>query len=153
MEDILFLLIDNDQKTNAVNAEKIKSSGIGRNVKITVNSGHAFLYLNEMNEKLSFSRLVILMNMETPIMNGFEFLEAYNVNKALNKNNILIIAFNERLTQEKIQKSRYLGISNFIASDLRIEELQSLVSQHFNSNADAPRRSFKGNSSKGLKVA
>ena len=86
------LLVDNDIRSNSEKENLIKESGLSEQVKVAVNGGHALLNLDQISHKLSEdSKMVILLNMETPIANGFDFLNGYKSCSGINKKNTLII--------------------------------------------------------------
>jgi DNA-binding NtrC family response regulator len=126
------LLVDNDISSNSHRENLIKSSGLSEQVKVAVNGGHALLYLDHISHKLNNdSKIVILLNMDTPIANGFDFLNGYKVCKSINKDNILIIVMRDNLCTEKIEKTKGLGVCNFIESGFSIDTLNQIVDRHF----------------------
>ncbi|HXA00555.1 MAG TPA: hypothetical protein VNW99_01125 [Cytophagaceae bacterium] len=127
------LLVDNDLRSNSEKENLIKQSGLSEQVKVTVNGGHALLYLDQISHKLNDdSRVVILLNMETPIANGFDFLNGYKIYNGINKKNTLIIVMEDNLCTEKIEKTKGLGVCNFINSSFSIDTLNQIVDNHFN---------------------
>ena len=74
------LLVDDDNNTNHQNQKLLLDSGLTKNVKVTLNGGHAFLYLSQMySNPNSNSRILILLDMHMPIMNGYECAEKIRV--------------------------------------------------------------------------
>src|SRR5690349_44080 len=107
------LLVDSDIRSNSEKENLIKESGLSEQVKVAVNGGHALLYLDQISHKLSEdSKMVILLNMETPIANGFDFLNGYKSCSGINKKNTLIIVMKDNLCSEKIEKTKGLGVCN-----------------------------------------
>jgi DNA-binding NtrC family response regulator len=130
------LLVDNDLSSNSEKENLIKKSGISQQVKITVNGGHALLYLDQISHKLNDdSKIVILLNMDTPIVNGFDFLNGYKTFSSVDKKNILIIVIEDNLCSEKIEKARGLGVCNFINSGFSIDTFNQIVDNHFELSA------------------
>jgi DNA-binding NtrC family response regulator len=126
------LLVDNDLSSNSEIEKLIKQSGLSEQVKVTVNGGHALLYLDHISHKLSHDfKMVIILNMETPIANGFDFLNGYKTHSEINKENILIIVMQDNLCSEKIERARELGVCHFIKSGFSIDGLNQIVSNHF----------------------
>jgi len=131
------LLVDNDLSSNSEKENLIKKSGISQQVKVTVNGGHALLYLDQISHKLNDdSKIVILLNMDTPIVNGFDFLNGYKTCSGINKKNILIIVIEDNLCSEKIEKAKRLGVCNFINSGFSIDALNQIVDSHFNESSN-----------------
>lgn len=125
------LLVDNQIASNVHTDSKIKKSGLANKVKIALNGGHALLYLDQIQEKLIDSNMVILLNMDTPIMNGYEFLTNFNSCKTLRRDKIMLIVINDNMNEEKINGLRNLGITHFINRDFDPEVLSGMIRKHF----------------------
>jgi response regulator RpfG family c-di-GMP phosphodiesterase len=125
------LLVDNQVASNIQTDSKIKKSGLANKVKIALNGGHALLYLEQVQEKLIDSSLVILLNMDTPIMNGYEFINHYNACKNLCRDKILLIILNDNLSEDRMNSLRKLGINNFINRDFDPQVLSGMIRKYF----------------------
>ncbi len=143
------LLVDKDMTANLEADHKIKQASIAKSVKVTMNGGHAMLYLEQINEKLLNSPLVILLNIDTPIMNGYEFLHSFNNCKSISKDKILVIVLKDNLSEDKINLLKEKGIQHFIQNDFDPKELSSMISQHYqNSSAFEPQTAHNQSSYK-----
>jgi len=125
------LLVDNQISSNVQTDNKIKKSGLAAYVKIALNGGHAMLYLEQVHEKLLDSSLVILLNIDTPIMNGFEFIQSYNTCKMLRREKILLVVLNDNLNEDRINALKSLGITHFISKDFDPEVLSGMIAKYF----------------------
>ncbi|MFN3402804.1 MAG: hypothetical protein ACK40G_01840 [Cytophagaceae bacterium] len=128
------VIVDADSKCNHLNERKIKESGISNNVKVTLNGGHALLYLNQISHKTVCSKTVVILNMDTPIANGFDFLEGLKYSNEIYKDNVLVVVVNDNLDENKLEKTKKLGVNHFISSGLCTDSLKNLISEYFNSN-------------------
>lgn len=125
------LLVDNHSSSNVQIDAKIRKTGLASNVKIAMNGGHALLYLEQVCDKLRESNLVILLNMDTPIMNGSEFIQNFNMCKSICKDKIMLVVLNDGLTDNRINAIRALGVSNFISKDFDPSVLSDMIRVHF----------------------
>lgn len=138
------LLVDNNMSHNHHREEKLREAGIAQEIKIAVNGGHALLYLDHASEKIRNSNLVILLNMDTPIANGFDFLEGYKYSK-LNKENILVIVLNDNLDPAKIERTKKFGINTFLSSSFSADELENIIREHFQNQATSAKPTLSKN--------
>lgn len=126
------LLVDDDLKTNKKTCEVIRSSGYAGNIKVTLNGGHALCYLEQMysNVKTNF-KLLILLDVSMPIMDGFEFLRKYNLDRMLNKNNIVIAMMGDKESETDMEKALNLGAIDFIYKPFSDFKLRHFLQNYF----------------------
>jgi response regulator RpfG family c-di-GMP phosphodiesterase len=126
------LLIDNNALRSSTIEKNILEEGLTNNIKTTLNGGHALLYLEHASEKIRNSSILILLNVHTPMVNGYEFLESYKELKSVSKNNILIAVINDDLSDDEMDKIRLMGISAFFSSQNSSQALDSMIKLKFN---------------------
>lgn len=78
----LILLVDDDETTNHVNLRTLKRTNIARDIKIFMNGEQALDYLKSAclpgeNNAGFICPDLIFLDIKMPIMDGFEFLDAY----------------------------------------------------------------------------
>ena len=125
------LLVDDDAISNSTNGRLIINAGLTSEVKVTLNGGHAICYLNQKFSDIPVgaSKLLILLDLEMPIMNGFEFLEFYNKCNFLNKENICIAVMTDSYNDNDIARAKKMGAFDWIPKPLTIENLRGLVGE------------------------
>lgn len=126
---INILIVDNNHHKNSEKALAIKEHGLSHEVKVAMNSGHALLYLDHihLNQKINDTQLIIILNMETPISNGYEFLSTYHNSTNFKKERIHIIVINDNLCEEKKEKIKKLGVTNFIQDPFPVEIINKIT--------------------------
>jgi response regulator RpfG family c-di-GMP phosphodiesterase len=134
------LLIDNNASRSSSIGKNIIEEGLTNNIKTTLNGGHALLYLEHASEKIRNSRVLIILNIHTPLVNGFEFLESFKELKSLKKNNILIAVMNDNLNDDEMERIRLLGISDFISSQNSPEALNPIIKLKFDQPESKKRK-------------
>ena len=105
------LLIDDDEATNYINQLIIARAGV-KEVVATENGREALLFLNEYEQEGHVD--LILLDLNMPIMNGWEFLEAYHA-LPINRNTKIFILLSTDL--EPVQKEQliaYPSVNGFI---------------------------------------
>jgi response regulator RpfG family c-di-GMP phosphodiesterase len=131
------LLVDCDAKTNSLNERKIIDSGLVDQLKVTLNGGHALLYLNEISHRTFDSKTVVVLNMNTPIADGFDFLEGYKFSHDIHKENVLIVVMEDNINKEVQEKVKKYGVNCFINSAICLETLNEHINSYFKKNSDA----------------
>jgi DNA-binding NtrC family response regulator len=135
------VLVDNNVSRSSSIEKNIKDEGIAKNIKTTLNGGHALLYLEHISEKIQHSKVLVLLNVHTPMVNGFEFIESYKGTKNLKKNNIVIAVMKDNLSQEEIDKIKSLGISDFISSQILSDTLNPIIQANFPTKEKTEKKS------------
>src|SRR6478735_12161944 len=112
IDDIL--LVDNNQASNQAKIEVLKGANIGSTYKVAMNGGHAHVCLEHMHlsQSITDKKVLVLLNLDTPIENGFVFLQNYFRNTyQFQKQNIMIVVMtDEAFTEEKRIRAENMGI-------------------------------------------
>lgn len=116
----LILLVDDDETTNHVNLRTLKRTNVAKDIKIFMNGEQALHYLKSISEEGGNGPAgaypdLIFLDIKMPIMDGFEFLEAY---QALN-------------TQYYIPTQIMMLTSSASFYDLNRLEKYNVVKRHF----------------------
>src|SRR5687768_12322476 len=91
MEKIKYtLLIDDDQTTNFVNQLLLEDLQVSQQVHVALNGKEALALINRQCEQGNCPEL-ILLDINMPVMNGFEFLEAYGKLEFARKQSVVIV--------------------------------------------------------------
>lgn len=140
------LLVDDDPICNQKNEKLLKEASIAKEVKVTLNGGHALLYLDHLTLVDKFSKLLVLLDVDMPIMNGLEFLEYFNRSNTIPKDNILIVIQGDDLRNEVVEKAKNLGVSHFVSkSSLSIDHLNTILNTHFSDGSVVATQSQEEN--------
>jgi hypothetical protein len=97
--------------------QSIQESGIPCNVKNILNGGHALLHLLHLHlkEQINEVPILILLNLNTPIVDGLTFLKEYRTLRDFKKENICIAIIDKDLAEGQKDKVETLGVTNFLA--------------------------------------
>lgn len=131
------LLIDDDKATNFVNQFLIKKTGITDNVVTLLNGKEAIEYIKE-NCKKNNSEIdvpvsyLIFLDINMPVMNGWEFLCAFQkITKNL-KDNIVIVLLTSSSNPDDMSNAKdYLEVSEYIKKPITKEKIKNIVENYF----------------------
>lgn len=114
---IQVIIVNQDQEQNSGIEKTIRNSGLNCNVKIAVNGGQALLQIDHLHliQKINDKPILVLLDINTPIVNGYEFLHQYKIARNLRKENIHIVVIDKGLSQTQKTKVENLGISIFVS--------------------------------------
>src|SRR6478609_8672389 len=112
------LLVDNNQAANQAKIEVLKAANIGSAYKVAMNGGHAHVCLEHMHlsESITNKKVLILLNLDTPIENGFVFLQNYfrNLSQFKKENIMIVVMTDESFTEEKKHRAEHMGVTHFM---------------------------------------
>lgn len=129
------LLIDDDLTINYLHNRLIEKSAIAEQTIVAKNGIEGITAFLELNERLHGSdRVIIFLDLNMPIMNGWEFLE--KLSKAKSEitihYNIYILSSTINPDDKKKAKSHAL-VSGFLSKPLTKEHLELLKTEDLNS--------------------
>lgn len=122
------LLVDDDFTSNLLSETIIKRLDITEDIAVADNGEDAFQYIKETCFSDRCPEL-ILLDIHMPILNGFEFLEAYKLLKSFN-NKIVLAILTSSSFEKDIEAAKDLGVDDFIIKPLTSEKLLDLIQKH-----------------------
>lgn len=130
------ILIDDDRIFNLINEQTIHSSNFAIRVKAYTNAEVSLKELNDIlqNNPEDFPE-VIFLDINMPVMDGWQFLEKYKQLPADKIKNCKVYILTSSIDPNDMEKSRtYASVKDFITKPLTVEKLNKL------------RESLEGNS-------
>lgn len=123
------LLIDDDTVNNYIVISTLKRCGISIPVKVCLNGAEGISYLKQVIEQdISSFPDIILLDINMPVMDGWEFLEAYEQLIHPHAGTSLIYMVSSSVYNDDIQRSKqYRSVKNFISKPLSREKMTHLL--------------------------
>ncbi|PSR56674.1 response regulator [Adhaeribacter arboris] len=125
------LLIDDDAISNFLNTRLLKEMQVTRNIKVTLNGEEALQFLQQEKAANHPFPELILLDINMPVMNGFEFLEAFREVADENNHSVIIILTTSTNTRDFEQLQRYAEVEIYLSKPLTEENLQYILYKHF----------------------
>jgi CheY-like chemotaxis protein len=127
------LLVDDDEATNYLNSEFIEESAITDNIEVAMNGAEAIEFLRSAlaSSPRSIPELIVL-DINMPVMNGWEFIEAFRTLNGVDKNQITIAMLSASLNPEdKSRAEQIKEVSLFKTKPLDQEVINEIMKSYF----------------------
>ena len=124
----LVALIDDDDIANFVNHKVIESTHLAKQIKVFTNGLQAINFLKENFANLELLPEIILLDLNMPVMDGFEFLSEYIMLKPRigKKINIYIVS-SSLSTSDHDRINGISVVSDFVIKPITKEKFEKLV--------------------------
>jgi CheY-like chemotaxis protein len=127
MEKKNILLVDDDSIANFLIEKIVQSTGLARNIFKALNGKEALEYFYQSNEVPE----IVLLDLNMPVMNGFEFLKAFQILELKDKEDVLIIMVTSSVNPSDLEKARSLGIRYYLTKPISAEMIRSIITGEF----------------------
>jgi CheY-like chemotaxis protein len=126
------LLIEDDDTINFYNEFVIKEMGIAEEVHIAVNGRIALDYLDRQAAEGKPLPELIFLDINMPVMNGFEFIEEYEQRSW--RGSTLVVMLTTSLHPADVARAKkYNSISEYLHKPLMEDSLKGIVARYFES--------------------
>ena len=128
------MLIDDDDTTNYYNQYIIKKIGAAEHVSVATNGKKAIDYLNSVKPgDYEFIKPdLIFLDINMPVMDGFEFLEAYKSIDESKKAEILVCFLTSSTHEADIIRAKQLNdIVGYENKPMDEEKLRAIIEKYF----------------------
>ena len=131
------LLIDDDETTNFLNRRLLERLEVTDNIRTFVNGKQAFDYLYNISNnnydssnKDYFQPQLIFLDINMPVMDGFEMLDLYErLNPEFRKNIVMTVLTSSTHPQDTETSKRYAA--EYLTKPLSIEKVKNLLDKYF----------------------
>ena len=126
------MLVDDDEATNFINEMVVKKVGCAEQIHVAENGQQALDFLKKSIDGNYPRPDLIFLDINMPIMDGWEFLERYQELDAFQKGDIIIVmlttSFNpyDRTKADEVEE-----ITGFKNKPLTREIMQDILQEHF----------------------
>lgn len=117
------ILIDDDPIENLVNKKLIGSLGIAESIKVLFNGYEGMNYLRILNQ-LDSPPDIIFLDLNMPVMDGFEFLKNFQTLAADFIVNIKVIVLTSSIFEEDFKKARLIGCDGYLIKPLTKQKIR-----------------------------
>lgn len=117
------LLVDDDYISNFIADHLLNKLSLCDNVNFCRNGDEALKYLKECGDDFPD---IIFLDINMPVMDGFEFIETFR-NLNMDKHKTRIIIYTASFSQKDIDVLQQIGFNDFIIKPLTEEKLRNVL--------------------------
>lgn len=126
------LLVDDDDTVNFFNEFLLKELNVSEEIVVKENGEEALDFLKTRESKEALFPDLIFLDINMPVMDGFEFLEAYRNANLEDKTNALIVMLTTSLHPKDIERANsYPFISEYVYKPLTQDKIKEIMLKHF----------------------
>ncbi len=131
------LLVDDNDSDNFIHKRVVETSGIANFIGIALNGQEALDFLTtKMNfgkDEISYCQpSLIFLDINMPIMDGWEFLEEYQKLEEGQKGKVVVIMLTSSINSADISRTEMsLGNGCLLFKPLTLEMINDIMQQHF----------------------
>jgi CheY-like chemotaxis protein len=121
------LIIDDDSICNFINTKVAQTAGIFEKIRSVYNGKEALEIFDQANKGEDVAPDVILLDLNMPLLHGFDFIQALRQLPFANKERLSIIILTSSDNSVDIQRAQDLGIEHYLMKPLTVNDLQTTI--------------------------
>lgn len=122
------LLVDDDEATNFLHQVYLKEWDLAEDIYTAMNGQEALDFLESNLDFRKNKPSLILLDINMPVMNGFEFMEAYAELDASMKASIVVVMLTSSIhPSDKDRAGEVKDLNSFMNKPLTKEQLESVI--------------------------
>ncbi|HYG20033.1 MAG TPA: response regulator [Ohtaekwangia sp.] len=125
------ILVDDDKIFNFLSEKTIASLGLANEIHFASNGLQALELLQQYKRGEIEKPDIIFLDLNMPMMNGYEFLEAFRSLDIPWKNTITIVVLTSSANPDDMKRATDMGVKYYFNKPLGKEEIKRLISQEF----------------------
>jgi CheY-like chemotaxis protein len=125
------LLVDDDPTTNFLNRKLLLRLGVTDQIRVAGNGQEALAELRRCQDEPVGCPVLIFLDVNMPIMNGLEFLEAYQQLPIDQQPAVVVALLTTSVNPRDQQRAGGLPIAAYLTKPLTQQQVEQVLAQHF----------------------
>lgn len=121
------LIIDDDSICSFINTRVAQTSGLFQSITSLHNGKDALDFLGNVCAGTAPAPDMILVDLNMPLLNGFDFIKALQSLDFPEKESIGIVILTSSEEAEDLERARSLGIDHYLVKPLNVNDLQRTI--------------------------
>lgn len=125
------LLVDDDEVANFVHKSFLKKENITKQITVVMNGQEAIEEIRASNPHVNDKPTLILLDINMPVMNGHEFLDAFRQIEHSKKQFYKIVILSSSDNVRDIEMAQAKGATAYLNKPLEVEKVRNVISSYF----------------------
>ena len=125
------LLVDDDSTTNYLNKLLLTRLDVAEQLLVAENGREALAAFNQICTVPTRCPALILLDINMPVMNGIEFLEAYQQLPLSLRQTTVVVLLTTSVSSRDLARAQSLPIASTLVKPLTADKVTTLLQQHF----------------------
>lgn len=128
MQEINFIIIDDSKEDCFLIVKRLESLNMDFNIITFLSAQEAYKYILDSNHAVFTGKNIIILDIYMPLMDGFEFMEAFEKLPVSIQNNYIIYALTSSINKSFVDKiSTYKSVKSSLEKPIKTESLLTLI--------------------------
>lgn len=128
------LIIDDDDISSYVSTRFAQNSGLFTQIQALHNGMDAVEYFQRVSAGETEAPDIVIVDLNMPLMNGFDFIQALRSMTFPNKERLEIVILTSSENALDVERARAIGIEHYVAKSAIQKDLQSTLFSIYNKN-------------------
>lgn len=128
------MLVDDDSTANYLHEELLMEMDVSHHIIVAKNGFDALDKLDDLCKMNRKCPDLILLDVNMPGMNGFEFLEKFNQMYGKDGCPATIVMLTSSLDPKDLKKAKEFEVKDYLSKPLGEEGVSAILNQHFKAN-------------------
>ena len=125
------LLVDDDSTTNYLNQLLLQELAVADQLLVAKNGAEALHILTHVLPPAAAGPVLVLLDVNMPVMNGIEFLEAFQQLPPDRRQAVVIVMLTTSLHPRDLARIQALPIAGLVSKPLSEEKINAILREHF----------------------
>jgi CheY-like chemotaxis protein len=125
------LLVDDNYIDTLINERILASLGLVKQFHKAINGEQALRIIKDYKDGTEVVPDIILLDLNMPVMNGFEFIQEFQEMEFAHKEKILIVIVTSSGSMIDIEKAKNMGIKHYLTKPLTAESIKTIIHEEF----------------------